>query len=84
LQALDFAFSVFPCVLDPYVMGLQEAVELVAGFDAEQFLEFGLRYTIMLVPFGRVGFQNLARQTLPSVSVSLNNLAPSSSWLLGS
>ena len=52
LQALAFALSVFSRVLDPNVMGLEEPVELVAGFTWLEVMPVDLIDDAALQPLG--------------------------------
>jgi hypothetical protein len=62
LQALALAFGVFQCVLDPHIMSFQELVELEAGLNSEEPLQFRLGETVMFVLLGRQSLQRAARQ----------------------
>ena len=64
-QAAALALSILQRVLDPDVMSLQKAVELIAGFDAEKLLQLRLGEPVVPVLFSQKRLPCPARQ-IPS------------------
>jgi len=58
------AFDIGHCDVFINAMGLEEAVELVSGFKAEQANKFWVRDMTVLIFFYRQPFQRSARQTV--------------------
>jgi hypothetical protein len=62
MQSPLFARGILERVIDPNAVSLEEAIELIAGLDAEETLQFRLRDSVFAISLGRNHLQSFTRE----------------------
>jgi hypothetical protein len=73
-QCRAFTIEIFPGVIQPDFMSLQEAVECVASLQAEQLAQLRFRQAAHLVLFQRKCFQSAAGEIAPRSGEALRDI----------